>query len=235
MTNGKFRLLEAFRTSFAGTVYRHRDPTIGNKIARELFEDLYYHKVSVRFSGEIDERIGAVNRGGTVHGRLIRRNDSFFGLVPAGVEVSPLAAGVSVPEGLVAEPRVGAEVKILAKAQLKQIDRVVSDLHNFVGRMKKINGRCINIAVVGINHEQEYIGYEGRRRFRGRLGAQEPTKVATKLEELRDEYDELLVLSFRASNQSPYPFSWVSDVRVNLDYGAALRRVGVLYQERFRA
>lgn len=235
MTNGKFRLLEAFRRSFAGNVYRHRDPTIGNRIARELFEDLYNHKVSVRFSGEIDGKIGAVNRGGTVHGRLIRRNDSFFGLVPAGVEVSSPTTGSSVPEGLVAEPRIGCEVKILAKAQLKQIDRVVSDLHNFVGRMKRINERCINIAAVGINHEQEYVGYEGRRRFRGRLTAQEPTKVAAKLEELRNEYDELLVLSFRASNQSPYPFSWVNDVRVDLDYGAVLRRVGVLYQERFRS
>ena len=47
MANGKFRLLETFRTTFAGTVYKHRDSTLGNKIGRQLFEDLLTHEVSL--------------------------------------------------------------------------------------------------------------------------------------------------------------------------------------------
>ena len=32
MANGTFKLLETFRTTFAGTVYKHRNSTLGNKI-----------------------------------------------------------------------------------------------------------------------------------------------------------------------------------------------------------
>ena len=62
MANGKFRLLETFRTTFAGTVYKHRDSTLGNKIGRQLFEDLLTHQVSLIYGEHVGRGAGVVNR-----------------------------------------------------------------------------------------------------------------------------------------------------------------------------
>ena len=236
MANGKFRLLEAFRKTFAGTLYKHRDSTLGNKIGRQLFEDLLSHEVSDNYAEHVRRRLGVVNSGGRIHTpKAIRRNDSMFGRVPAGADLRPPGEGFLVLEGPVAEPRIGCEVKIIAKSQQKQIDRVISDLENFALRMKSLSRKCINVAVVGINQESDYAGHEGRRIFRDRLREQEPTVVAAKLRErLLTRYDELLILRFKATNQSPYPFAWVDAHRTELDHGAVLTRVGDLYQGRFR-
>ncbi|MBI3106809.1 MAG: hypothetical protein HYY95_14775 [Candidatus Rokubacteria bacterium] len=236
MANGKFRLLEAFRKTFAGTLYKHRDSTLGNKIGRELFEDLLAHELSPRYLQHVDGGLGAANRGGKIHTpKEIRRNDSIFGKPPAGVDLRPAATGYRVPEGPVAEPRIGCEVKIIAKSQQKQIDRVISDLENFGRRIKTLNKKCINVAVVGVNHESDYVGYEGDRSFRHTLRAQEPAAVMTRLKaQLIGIYDELLILRFRATNQPPYPFSWLDVKQTELDYGAALTRVAEIYQQRFR-
>ncbi len=138
-------------------------------------------------------------------------------------------------EGPVAEPLVGCEVKIIAKSQLKQLDRVINDLDGFAKRMKSLNKRCLNVAVVGVNHQSDYVGFEGNVQWRHALRAEEPKIVARRVqEELIAQYDELLILPFSASNQPPYPFTWMSENRTNLDYGAALTRIGVLYQRRFR-
>jgi hypothetical protein len=51
---------------------------------------------------------------------------------------------------------------------------------------------------------------------------------------LIDLYDELLVLSFFATNQRPYPFKWLNSNQADLDYGAALAKIGETYQHRFR-
>lgn len=236
MSNGTFRLLEAFRKTFVGTLYKHRDSTLGNKIGRELFEDLLAHSVSERYREHVERGTGVVNSGGKIHTpKTIRRNDSIFGKPPAGASLPPLKAGFSVPDGPVAEPRVGCEVKIIAKSQQKQIDRVISDLGNFVSRMKSLNNKCINVAIVGINEESDYVGHEGGRAFKHKLRAQEPAIVMQKLKEhLLGQYDELLAFRFRATNQSPYPFGWVDARRAELDYGSALTRVGELYDQRFR-
>ena len=86
-----------------------------------------------------------------------------------------------------------------------------------------------------IYQHRDYVGHEGKRAFKHSLKAQEPAKVMTKLRErLLGLYDELLVLSFRATNQRPYPFKWLDAPRVDLDYGAALTRIGEEYQRRFR-
>jgi hypothetical protein len=53
-------------------------------------------------------------------------------------------------------------------------------------------------------------------------------------EELIDFYDELLIFPFAATNQPPFPFAWLSARKAELDYGAALTRIGILYQRRFR-
>lgn len=234
MANGKFRLLETFRRTFLGTVYRHRDSTLGNKIGRALFEDLLAHHVSARYEKHVADRLGIVNIGGKVHGRKLRRNDSVFGKPPAAAPIK-IVTGFTVPEGPMAEPRVGCEVKIIAKSQQKQIDRVINDLEGFARRTKALNKRCINIAIVGVNYESDYEGHEGRRTFRDTLREREPQQVSARLqEELTGLYDELLIFPFRATNQSPYPFAWLDTRRVELDYGAALARIGEEYQRRFR-
>ncbi|SRR6266545_577808 len=235
MSNGKFRLLEAFRRTFLNTVYQHRNSTLGNKIGRELFEDLLHLRVSPLYSEHVRDLSAVVNIGGKIHTpRAIRRNDSVLGRPPAGAEARALKGTFLVPEGSVAEPRIGCEVKIIAKSQQKQIDRVINDLAGFSGRMKSLSPACINVAIVGVNHESDYEGHEGERSFKHKLKAQEPINVMARLhEQLIDRYDELLVLAFRATNQSPYPFNWVEAKRAELDYGAALTRVGDLYQRRF--
>ena len=134
-----------------------------------------------------------------------------------------------------AEPRIGCEVKIIAKSQQKQIDRVISDLDNFARRTKSLSKKCIiNIAIVGVNHESDYVGYEGQRAFRHKLRTQEATTVVARLRQLTGVYDELLILEFRATNQAPYPFRWMDTKQADLDYGAMLTRVGEQYQQRFR-
>ena len=236
MSNGKFQLLETFKKTFEGRIYKHRNSTLGNKIGRTLFEDLLTHGVSPRYNHHISQGRGVVNLGGRIHTpKSIRRNDSIFGKPPVGEVLEPLNEGFSVPEGSVAEPRIGCEVKIIAKSQQKQIDRVISDLDNFALRMKTLNRKCINVAIIGINHESDYVGREGKRTFKHTLREQEPTTVREKISrDLGERYDEVLVLKFKATNQKPYPFRWLDPQAVDLDYGAALTRVGERYQERFR-
>lgn len=235
MANGSFRLLERFRQTFSGTIYKHRDSSLGNRIGRELFEDLLGHSDSPRYVEHVSTRRGIVNRGGKIHTpKAIRRNDSIYGKPPAGVTLQAAPSGFSVPEGPVAEPRIGCEVKIIAKSQQKQIDRVINDLDGFAKRMKSLNRRCINVAVVGVNHESDYVGYEGDRPFKHSLRPQESAVVIQRLkDELLRRYDELLVFGFRATNQPSYPFEWLDVRRVDLDYGAAVTRIGELYQSRF--
>jgi len=234
MSNGSYHLLQVFREAFEGTVYKHRISTTGNKIGRELFEDLFRHTVSSLYTDNVRSGACIVSRGGGVHGKVIRRNDSVFGRPPAGLPGRKAAPGYAVIEGTVAEPRIGCEVKILAKAQLKQIDRVINDLEGFALRMKRLNKKCINAAVVGVNHEPNYVGFEGAREFRHRLRADEPFVVMNRLGVLTASYDEVLLLSFKATNQPPFPFSWGGARKVELDYASVLTRIGEQYQERFR-
>jgi hypothetical protein len=90
------------------------------------------------------------------------------------------------------------------------------------------------VALVGVNQESDYVGHEGDRAFKHRLRAEEPAAAMAKLRaHLLDRYDELLVLPFLATNQLPYPFAWANANRAELDYGAALTRLGDLYERRF--
>lgn len=236
MANGHFRLLERFRQTFLGHPYVHRDSSLGNRIGHELFEDLLIHGRSARYGRDVEEHRGVVNRGGKIHTpKAIRRNDSIFGHPPAAVKLKAAPAGFTVMEGPVAEPLVGCEVKIIAKSQLKQLDRVINDLEGFRNRMKSLNKRCINVAVVGINHQSDYVAFEGKVEWRHNLREEEPKIVARRVhQELVDKYDELLILPFTATNQPPYPFAWLSPKEADLGYGAALTRIGIEYQRRFR-
>lgn len=229
-----FRLLVRFEETFSGRVYRHRDSTLGNRIGRELYEDLYEQGGSARFRDRVDQGLEVVNRAGRVHSPLrLRRNDSVCGPPPAGFGPVKTIGGFALREGPVAAPHLGCEVKIVAKSQTKQIDRVLNDLEGFALKMKRLNPDCINVAVVGVNHETEYVGHEGRRRFKGSLGRREAANTEQRLYDLNAIYDEVLILRFKATNARPYPFKWVNERGARLDYGAALTRVAAMFDKRF--
>ena len=172
---------------------------------------------------------------GEIHGpKRVRRNDSFRGRPPAGELDIHLLPGFQVSEGVIAEPHIGCEVKILAKAQQKQIDRVLNDLRGFGVRMRSLHLRCINVAVVGVNHESADVSYEGKRRFRHGLRPGEAEQTEGRVKEVEVDLDEVLILPFRATNVRPeFPFAWVDEAKTRRDYGAILTRIGSLYDEWF--
>jgi hypothetical protein len=47
------------------------------------------------------------------------------------------------------------------------------------------------------------------------------------------EFDEFIVLRFKAMNAPPFPFEWVDYNETRLDYGATLSRISARYQQRF--
>jgi hypothetical protein len=123
---------------------------------------------------------------------------------------------------------------------IKQIDRVINDLRNQVSQFKRGGGTPICVAIVGINQAERTVGYEGDRPFptTGKDGFLHPCQEAQAAERrLRDEaaaeFDEFLVLRFKATNAPPYPFEWADYNGTRLDYGAALSRIGARYQQRF--
>ena len=46
-------------------------------------------------------------------------------------------------------------------------------------------------------------------------------------------FDEFLLLAFKATNQEPFPFTWINPAAIAADYGAALVRIADLYEKRF--
>jgi hypothetical protein len=123
-------------------------------------------------------------------------------------------------------------VKIIAKAMMKQIDRVINDLRGQVAQFKSQHGKPITVGIVGINHAPQYISYEGDRTYptTGVGGFLHPIQEAAEAEArllalAAPSYDESLILRFIATNRAPFIFSWVNAHKTNLDYGAVLARV----------
>lgn len=46
-------------------------------------------------------------------------------------------------------------------------------------------------------------------------------------------FDEFLILRFRATNEPPYPFEWVDEENLRMEYAAALTRISSRYEQRF--
>ena len=151
--------------------------------------------------------------------------------------------GYRVARGPISTVEIGVEVKVLAKAMIKQIDRVINDLRNQVVQFKRRGGNPICVAIIGINHAESTVGYEGERPFptTGKPGFLHPYQEGPEAERrLRavaapeyEEYDEFLPLLFKATNAPPHPFAWVDYDRTRLDYAAALSRISARYQQRF--
>lgn len=122
---------------------------------------------------------------------------------------------------------------------IKQIDRVINDLRSQVTHFRQSGGNLICVAVVGVNHAESMIGYEGERQTptTGRSDAPHSYREAPEAERrLRSEaasyYDEFIMLRFRANNAPPYLFEWVDEANTRLEYAAALARISQRYQQR---
>ena len=150
-----------------------------------------------------------------------------------------IATGFAVKRGEIATVEVGMEVKILAKAMIKQIDRVISDLTRQIEHFRRAGGDPISVGVVGINHADRYVSHEGETTWptdgkKHRHPIQEAAEAEARLR-LRAApfFDEFLVLRFRATNEPPFPFAWLDQRQTDLDYGAVLTRILRKYEARF--
>lgn len=234
----EFRFLSEFRRLFDGRVYLHRIANQGDFVAMQVFEDLASLGRSQKLSSAIREHRTVVNSRNRQRGIKARRGDGTFGeIVPGAAPI--IDTGYQVARGEIATVEIGVEVKVLAKAMIKQIDRVISDLRNQVAQFKR-GGNPICIATVGINCAEFYVSWEGQREYQttGHGGYLHPAQEAQEaerrlLEHAKPVFDEFIVLRFRASNAPPYPFEWANEKETQLDYGAILARISKEYDRRF--
>lgn len=236
----EYRLLTEFRRLFEGRLYKHRASNQGDFVAMHLYEDLITVNRSPKLiDAAVNRRDRVLNVQNKRRGVSARRGDGTFGEIIPG-ETPITDSGYLVPRGPTATVEIGIEVKVLAKAMIKQIDRVINDLRNQADQFKRGGGSPICIALVGINRADHTTGYEGDRPFptTGKSGYLHPFQEAPEAERrLRDQvtskFDELLILRFKATNEPPYPFEWESYNDTRLDYAAALSRISARYQQKF--
>lgn len=236
----EYKLLKEFRGLFEGIKYEHRRSNLGDFVAMHLYEDLVAINKSHHYVINVTRMSSVLNAQNKRKGVDARRGDGTFGELIPGEE--PLVdPGYKVARGPVATVEIGVEVKILAKAMIKQIDRVCGDLkHQVVHfRQKAGSSRPICVGVVGINYAEVTTSYEGDRSYRtdGRAfkhPIQEAEHARLRLlSKVHSEYDEFLILKYRATNEPPYPFGWVNERDTIQDYAAALLRISNEYQLRF--
>jgi hypothetical protein len=164
MSAEKYALLRTFRSLFEGKPYLHRKSNLGDLVASQLYEDLIGINKSAKLVERVQHHGCVVNLRNVMTGRPGRRGDGTFGeLVPAAVAVTE--KGMLVARGPVATIEIGAETKVLAKAMIKQIDRVITDLINQVSQFKRGGGNPISVGFIGINRAAEYVSFEGRKRW----------------------------------------------------------------------
>jgi hypothetical protein len=145
----------------------------------------------------------------------------------------------AVARGPVATVEIGTEVKILAKAMIKQIDRVMTDLQNQRREFQKAGGNPIAVGIVGINRAIRYVSFEGDRDYptdgkKNKHPIQEAAEAEKRLlARVASDFDEFLILRFKATNEPPYAFEWLDVGQTEMDYGAILTRVLRKYEVRF--
>lgn len=235
----EFRLLAEFRKLFDGTKYEHRKSNLGDFVAMHLYEDMVAVHRSDRYVISVENMSRVLNVQNKRKGIDARRGDGTFGELIVG-EQPQVDPGYKVARGPVATIEIGIEVKILAKAMIKQIDRVKSDLKNQVRNFRRRSGsrKPICVGIVGINYADVMTSYEGDRSYRTDGGKythpiQEAEQARLRLAEVEDFYDEFVILKFRARNEPPYKFEWVDEKDTQQMYGAALMRISNEYQSRF--
>ncbi|MGI8546412.1 MAG: hypothetical protein ACR2M1_03620 [Gemmatimonadaceae bacterium] len=229
-----YRLLDAFRASFEGKRYLHRNQTIGNAIASHLYDDILALNRSAKFVARTTAGLDAVNVANHIAGRKGRRGDGTFGEVVPGEAIS-YEAGFVVPRAAIATLEIGTEVKIVAKAMIKQIDRVMSDINGQALTFRNQTRDAISVGIVGVNFSDVYTSYEGERSYpAGPPPSREAPRAVERIEQIvRPNFDELLILRFRATNTDPYPFQWVDEQATRQQYSAAILRISKLFEQRF--
>jgi hypothetical protein len=234
-----YRLLNEFRSLFAGKKYEHRISNLGDFVAMHLYEDLVSVGKSDKYVLSVSGMSRVLNAQNRRKGVEARRGDGTFGELIVG-ENPQIDPGYRVARGPVATVEIGVEVKILAKAMIKQIDRVRNDLSNQVRNFRRRSGSFnpICVGIVGINYAPVTTSYEGDRSYRTdgkshKHPIQEAEQARSRLEVVRQEFDEFLPLRYRATNEDPFPFEWVNQRETELEYGAALIRISNEYQRRF--
>jgi hypothetical protein len=164
MSSRPFALLQTFRQLFEGTQYKDRDSSLGDLVASHLYEDLLALDKSSSLVRRVQMHERVVNLANKAIGRPSRRGDGTFGeLVPTAIAVTE--SGLLVARGETANIEIGAETKILAKAMIKQIDRVIGDLTRQVEEFRGTGGHPICVGIVGVNHAPNYTSYEGSREW----------------------------------------------------------------------
>ncbi len=238
MTDENYAVLRVFRSLFEGHPYFHRDSSLGDRVASYLYEDLYNLNRSAKLHDRIDARSRVLNAQNLTVGILRRRGDGTFGeRVPVAQAIKD--EGFAVARGPVATIEIGVETKILAKAMIKQIDRVIGDLTRQTEEFKKRGDQPICVGIVGVNFAQQYTSYEGERTFptEGRKykhPIQEAEDAISRLlQRAAPSFDEFLILRFDAPNTPPHPFSWVEERETQLEYSALLTRLSRSYDARF--
>jgi hypothetical protein len=235
-----YKLLEAFKSLFEGNEYRHRDSTQGDYVASFLIDDVYSLNRSANLKAAVDSRQSVLNVRNKTVGRAHRRGDGSFGAAVPSIEPQLIPETYVVALGEVASIEIGAEVKIFAKAMIKQLDRVGTDMINQADEFKRSNPAAIRVGIVGINYANVYRGLEGEREYitTGRGGYAHPAQEAAQAEQrlvarVSSHFDELIVLRFVATNMPPLEFSWRDETQLTKEYGAALVRIAALYETRF--
>lgn len=236
-----YQLLEKFEAIFVNGPYNHRVSTNGDAVATRLYEDIYALGRSKSYVSRVDENLSVLNVQNRRQGVAARRGDGSFGeLVPNSEAYSE--PGFVVARGPIATIEIGIEVKILAKAMIKQIDRVISDLVGQVAHFKSKAGQPITVGIVGINYADRYVSFEGERQFptdgkKYKHPIQEAQEAEKRLlSRAAPAFDEFLVLRFRATNyaSSGFDFGWIDKKATEMNYGAILARVSQRFEAQHR-
>jgi len=234
-----FTLLKTFRGIFEGQKYNHRNSTLGDFVASYLYEDLVALNRSPSLTERVRKHERVINLGNKAVGRPSRRGDGTFGeLVPTAIAIAE--TGLLVARGEIANIEIGVETKILAKAMIKQIDRVIGDLVRQVEQFKKTGGNPICVGLVGINFSSRYTGYEGLVEWptdgkKHKHPIQEAQDAQSRLvAQAAPAFDEFQILRFRAENTPPFAFEWVDYRKTAKEYGALLVRLSREYDRRFK-
>jgi hypothetical protein len=144
METPEFVVLRTFRSLFEGTRYKHRNSSLGDFVASQFYEDLVTLNKSASLVRRIQAHECVVNLANKTVGKPSRRGDGTFGeLVPTVVAITE--KGLHVARGEIANIQIGAETKILAKAMIKQIDRVIGDLIRQIDEFFFLRFRAANI------------------------------------------------------------------------------------------
>jgi len=233
-----FALLRQFEATFRNGPYIHRNSQLGNRIADYLYEDLYALGLSSKFNSRVDARSHVLNLTNVSPGIRARRGDGSFGDLVPGAQAT-VVPGFCVARGSKADVEIGAEVKILAKAMIKQIDRVVGDLRRQAGQFHEKSTSALTFGIVGVNFADRYVSYEGARRYAtdGTSGNLHPVQEATRAERellhAEDAYTEFIQLGFRATNEPPFEFQWNDLQRTRDNYASRLLRILKRYDSTF--